>query len=265
LLGRLQALRDADASSAVDVLVAESEEFAVPLADLARFLNLGDRETADRAASGLSVRPLDVDGERLYTSAAKWQRVAGDFDRGLRDFHASHPLAPGMDSEAARDALPFEVAPRVFRAVVERLEADGAIVREGSMLRLAGHSVRLGDHERALADRIRSLLTANPVAPPDVPGLERALGVSRSRLGEMMRILERERSVVRVSADLYFTADCIEQLARTLREQWRDREITPAAFRDVVGTTRKYAIPLLEYFDRRGVTVRRGEGRRLRQ
>jgi selenocysteine-specific elongation factor len=77
--------------------------------------------------------------------------------------------------------------------------------------------------------------------------------------------MERERSIVRVSADLYFLADSIERVARTLREQWVDnREITPAAFRDVVGTTRKYAIPLLEYFDRTGITVRLGDTRRLR-
>jgi selenocysteine-specific elongation factor len=68
-----------------------------------------------------------------------------------------------------------------------------------------------------------------------------------------------------VASDLYLLPDSIDRVVRTLREEWAEGdEITPAAFRDRFNTTRKYAIPLLEYLDKAGVTVRTGETRRLR-
>jgi len=80
-----------------------------------------------------------------------------------------------------------------------------------------------------------------------------------------MRVLERVQSVVRVGADLYFLRDSLENAKRALREEFSETdEITPAMFRDRFKTTRKYAIPLLEYLDREGVTVRIGEVRRLK-
>jgi selenocysteine-specific elongation factor len=77
--------------------------------------------------------------------------------------------------------------------------------------------------------------------------------------------MERERSVVRVAPELYFLAGCIDELKGTLCGYLSEKgDMTPAAFRDLFGTSRKYTIPLLEYFDREGITVRVGDARRLK-
>ena len=87
----------------------------------------------------------------------------------------------------------------------------------------------------------------------------------RQRLTEVMRLLERDGSVVRVTTEMYFLASSIEQLRRRLKEYLtRKGEMTAASFRDLIGSSRKYTIPLLEYFDRDGLTIRIGDIRRLK-
>jgi selenocysteine-specific elongation factor len=84
-------------------------------------------------------------------------------------------------------------------------------------------------------------------------------------LNEVIRLLEREGSVVRVTTDMYFLAASIGQLRATLTKYLSEKgELTAAAFRDLIGSSRKYTIPLLEYFDRDGLTIRIGDVRRLK-
>jgi selenocysteine-specific elongation factor len=170
-----------------------------------------------------------------------------------------------MEWEALRDRLPHRVGPRLLRAVVEELEAAGALSRDGGLLRLPGHAVQLGEEERRLVERITTLLGASPLAPPDVKQLEHESGVDASKLAEVIRVMEREGSIVRVAVDLYFLAEHIGSVRDALRRHLAEHgEITTGRFRDLFGTSRKYAIPLLEYFDREGVTLRAGDVRRLR-
>ena len=81
----------------------------------------------------------------------------------------------------------------------------------------------------------------------------------------LLRVMEREKSIIRVAPDMYFLAESIDKIRGSLREHLaKQKQITPAAFRDLLGTSRKYTIPLLEYFDREGMTIRTGDARRLR-
>jgi selenocysteine-specific elongation factor len=95
--------------------------------------------------------------------------------------------------------------------------------------------------------------------------VEKQAGVPRNRLSEVIRLLEREGSVVRITTDMYFLASSIEQLRATLvRFLGEKGEMNAAAFRDLIGSSRKYTIPLLEYFDRAGLTIRIGDIRKLK-
>jgi selenocysteine-specific elongation factor len=84
-------------------------------------------------------------------------------------------------------------------------------------------------------------------------------------MGEVLRVMERERSIVRVSPELYFERKALDDMRSLLLQQLLPgSEVTPATFRDLFGTSRKYAIPLLEWLDREGVTLRSGDVRRMR-
>jgi selenocysteine-specific elongation factor len=170
-----------------------------------------------------------------------------------------------MDMEELRGKLPYNLPVKIFRAVVDTLAGEQAIAKEENLLRLASHRVQLGGQEKTLMERIKTILGEQPLAPPDLKDVEKQLGLNRGKLAEVVRLLEREGSVVRVTADMYFLASSIDQLRMTLKNFLLQKgEMNAASFRDLIGSTRKYTIPLLEYFDRDGLTIRIGDIRRLK-
>src|SRR5690349_11875075 len=109
-----------------------------------------------------------------------------------------------MDMEEVRAKLRCPVTPRLVRVVVEMFEAEQSVKREGNLLSRPSHRVRLAATEQTLTDKIKRLLGANPLAPPDLQQVERELGAARGKLGEIVRVMEREKAIVRVASDLYY-------------------------------------------------------------
>jgi selenocysteine-specific elongation factor len=265
LLNRLKLLHTGELSGVVAAFLDESVDFAVSPAALQEFLNLNEREFREHVSGLQKIRVLTLEGERLYTTETKWDRLRDELLQKLSDYHAAHPLAPGMDMEEVRDKLQYEVPPRVFRAFLEQLEAAKVVARDGNFLRLPRHQIRLKGDEQTVVAKIKTALGKTPVAPPDLKQIETEVGVNSTKLREVMRVMEREKSIIRVAPDMYFLAESIDKIRRSLREHLtKQSQITPAGFRDLLGTSRKYTIPLLEYFDREGITIRAGDARRLR-
>jgi selenocysteine-specific elongation factor len=263
---KLRTLQSADAVTAVELFLADSEEFALTIAPLYQFLNARTEEALAvvNVAGGLTT--IVLDGEPVYTTVQKWQALQEGVLAALHEFHAAHPLAAGRDMEELRARIAPAIAPKLFRAFIERLEDEKSVMRHGSELRKPGHMVTLDEREQGIAEQIKNLIAATPLAPPDVKQLEDAVRVDRAKLGEVLRVLERQQSIVRVGADMYFLKETLDELKRSLVEAFIDRgEVTPAMFRDRFGTSRKYTIPLLEYLDRAGITFRVGDVRRLRK
>ena len=167
--------------------------------------------------------------------------------------------------EELRGKLPFQLTPKLFRVVVDALVAEKSIAKEDSLLRLAQHRVQLGGQEKSLMERIKQILNAQPMAPPDLKEIEKQLAVNRAKLTEVIRLMEREGSIVRVATELYFLSSSVETVKSLLYKALAEKgEISAAEFRDLLGSSRKYTISLLEYFDREGVTLRIGDVRRLK-
>ncbi|HXG52024.1 MAG TPA: selenocysteine-specific translation elongation factor [candidate division Zixibacteria bacterium] len=262
---RLDTLRRGDQDALTQALLDESKEFALPVEAIQQFLNLTAEELGDSIQKTAGLRSFNAEGERVYTTQAKWERLRQALLDALGAFHASHPLVPGMDMEELRGKLLYRLSPKIFRAVVDTLLAEKTIAKEENLLRLSTHRVQLGGAEKALMERIKRLLAEQPGTPPELKEIEKHLGVGRAKLAEVMRLLERDGSVVRVASELYFTGAYVDRVRDLLYRFLSDKgEITAAAFRDLLGSSRKYTIALLEYFDRVGTTVRIGDIRRLK-
>ncbi|MGH7845752.1 MAG: SelB C-terminal domain-containing protein, partial [Candidatus Binatia bacterium] len=130
---------------------------------------------------------------------------------------------------------------------------------------LPAHRVRMNAEEETLSSEVQRILSSNPGSPPDLKQIEKDLASGRAKLAEVVRVLEREGKIVRVTTDLAFVSSYIDKIRVDLYKHLSSHgEVTAAAFRDLIGSSRKYAIGLLEYFDRTGVTTRVGDIRRLR-
>lgn len=265
LRDRLEALHHGDLAQLTEAFVDGSKDFALSVEAILQFLNVREEQLRDVIDKVNQLRPMGAEGERVYTSEKKWQRLKEQVLKTLEAFHGDHPLVPGMDMEELRGKLVYELSPKTFRIVVDMLFDDKLIAREENLVRLTRHRVQLGGQEKTLMDKIKKILGEQPLAPPDLKDIERQAGVPRNRLNEVIRLLERDGSVVRVTTDMYFLATSIEGLRQTLKKYLGEKgEMTAASFRDLIGSSRKYTIPLLEYFDRDGLTIRIGDIRRLK-
>jgi len=174
----------------------------------------------------------------------------------LAAFHVEEPAAVGEDIATVRrsvaDAFTASGAQRDLEladAAIDRLETEGALVREGAAVRLASHRAEAGDEIAALVDVVRS---AEPT-PPTIAEL-RASGVAAGVLDAAVR----SGALVRISAELVLTREVVERAGTIVREAGADG-ITVSALRERLGTSRKYAVPLAEHLDRTGVTRRSGD------
>lgn len=232
---------------------------------ICQFLNLKREETRGWLERTERLRSFDSERERVYTTEDKWNGFRERLRSTLEAFHRDHPLAPGMDLEEVRVRLAAGVSVRLFRDLTDLLAAEGACVRDGNHLRLPSHRVELGARDKSLSGKITSALARTPLTPPYLKEVEKALGVERPRLNEVIRVMERQGEIVRVTTELYYLKDSIDRIKADLYSYFENHEeMSAATFRDILQSSRKYTIPVLEHFDRTGVTVRVGDVRKLK-
>ena len=266
LLPRLEALDRADDARLLEALLDESGAFVIALPRLAQLLNRRHDDVRRRFDRLDGVHAFNVEASTYYASERVCRGVKVSLPEALSRWHAAHPLASGIDLEEARAALADTIPARIFRALVQELSDEHAVVREGSLLRLPEHRIAVPDVDQNLVERIIVLLGQAPLSPPDVKQLAANLTVDGRRLVALMRAMEKQRTIVGVAPDLYFLVESVDRVrAELIRDLSATGEITTGQFRDRYKTSRKYAIPLLEFFDRTGVTVRIGEMRRLKR
>ena len=176
---RLTLLRTTDLLQACRAYIEIQPEFAVSLDDIYQGVNAQEKEVAPLLVQDAEILPLpDADHPEAYATLSKWQRLTATVDRVLADFHARTPLAQGMELESLRSQLAF--APKIFRAVTDKLVAERCVVREQSTLRLPSHRVELSEAEQALSARLERLVADGGFTPPEVKDLETSLAVPRS-------------------------------------------------------------------------------------
>jgi selenocysteine-specific elongation factor len=182
----------------------------------------------------------------------------------LNAFHGANPLRPGMSREELRGRA-GGVDERVFAHLVGALQAEGVLAAERDKVRLAAHTVRLSGEQQRAVDQVEGdFLKAGP-APPSVDEALGRAGLAGGEENELFQVLLDGRRLVRVKESLFFHTDALEAIQDRLVALLKERkEIGPADIKDLLGISRKYAIPLLEYFDGRRVTARVGERRVLR-
>src|SRR6185436_12330408 len=177
----------------------------------------------------------------------------------LREYHRGHPSDPGMPLETLRHAL------RAPAAVVEAALGDstrgGRLRLRDGLVWLAGFAPRVvgGDAE---IDRVVRILTEAHLSPPSVGELERSTG--RRDLLAVLRLAAARGQVEAVERDRYYFRGALDRFVEVLSEMGQNGPIIPAAVRDRLGISRKYLIPLLEWADIRGITMRDADGRRLK-
>jgi selenocysteine-specific elongation factor len=192
-------------------------------------------------------------GERIYAqdtlrSLAELALAAVD------EFHQRFPLEPGASLQSVRARLGVDA--QVAEGVLNELQRDGRIELRGAVVMRSGWSPAVSPEAEAARAKLLEALDAAGAEPPSVGELEQQCGPDTLAL---LRLLERDGLLVQVESDRFYATPALGALVETLRTKTvPDRPYTPSELRDLLGLSRKFLIPLLEHFDRSGVTDRRG-------
>jgi len=261
---------DAGASAEAPDVAAVAQALAasrlVPrsAAELGARANVREARAADileeLAERGLARR---VQRPAAYVDGAAADALSLRIADVLQRREAEAPWMLGTTSLALARELAVE-EPFLLRFLASEAE-DGRIAARGGYYATPGHAPRLSDEQRAFFERAVRVDPAQPLVPTP---LEQFVGELRranvAGLAQAFDTLLATGALVKVGADVYRGTQIAEIRARLTAAIRRDGPITMAAFRDAVGTTRKYAVPLMEWFDATGVTIRDGDRRALR-
>ena len=237
------------------LLAALARAGALPAATLLERAGLSADEGPPALDSLVAGGQIRVIGKTLVWPA-HWQELRERAASELTRYHTEAPLRPGMEREELRARL--QLSPPLFAALRDELLAMGAVVEAGPLLRLPDHAVRFSSEQEAAVARLRALCAAQGVNSPSVKECKALVGdalyFALVDLGQLRPLNDEVVYATPVYTDL------IARLEGHLRQHGA---ITAADARDLLGTSRKYAIALLEHLDELRLTRRVGDRREL--
>ena len=237
--------------------LADAGPRGVAVASLPVRLGARPGDAAELAGPDTSLGTRRI-GDRVYSVEAV-QRARQTLLRLVDEHHAGAPLEPGapLQSIRARLGAPADVT----EVIVQEAVAAGDLQLHGGLIARRGWEPRLSDRQTRLRDDLLQTLERAGREPPSAGELQAMHGPD---VVPLLRLLERERHLVAVEADRWFHRAAAEDLIGRLRATMRPgEEHTPAELREILGFSRKFLIPFLEYCDRLHITERRSSGRVL--
>ena len=211
------------------------------------------------------VMKYDPERER-YILTATARQLDQEIKGILSAYHRKNPLKPGLSKEELRRQLPPQLEVRLFNQLLNDLVLKKQIVVEKDLVHLAGHKVTLAVDQEEHVQRLDGLYQRGQLSPPTLKEAAGYLAVTPDKVKQLLTVLVNQGRLVKVKEDLYFHREAIEQIKAQLVDFLKkNKEITVVQFKDLTQTSRKFTIPLLEYFDTARTTVRVGETRRLRE
>ncbi|QJB58274.1 selenocysteine-specific translation elongation factor [Pseudodesulfovibrio sp. zrk46] len=203
---------------------------------------------------------------RRYGGGILAQQLSDSLLAYLDDFHKKDSMKPGVQRGELASSWGRELPPKFFNIIVEKLIKKGDIVAEQEVLRLKGHKVSLASDQEKVRETILSAYEQGGFTPPNLKDVLEPMGMDFKQASPVFRLLQDQAVLVRVKDDMYYHVPALEEIkARIVGFFENNEEMSAPDFKDLTGLSRKYLIPVLEYFDKEKVTVRVGDVRHLRK
>lgn len=227
----------------------------LPLDETQALLEEAIREGALRRAS----RP------GLLLSVTRLESAEAQLLRHAEQFFRENPRRLYLDKIRVRQAL--GAGDVFFQDLIDHLASGGTVVEEaGGRLRFRDFGPRLEAGDEKLRTDVLSALEKAPFQPPSPGEIAEQAGRGPGDVQDILVLLEEEGEVLRLAEDVYFHRDAVNEAREKLRAHLLEHgTMTASDARQVLSSTRKFVIPLLEHLDKEGFTVRRGDLRSLKR
>lgn len=259
-----RALEIRDPSTSFSSLLAVPP-FAWDLESFARDRALSRAETS-RVAADNSMVMLEAGSSRFAMASPRWIALTEHVARELTQYHAENPDQQGIVRDKLRTRLKSELPPAAFLVALQKLADTGTIVLEGAFVRLSTHVARMTEADELLWEKIAPLLSGEArFRPPRVRDVAAITSISEGDVRRVMKIGARAGRVDQIAHDHFFSRPAVREMveiAADLSKEPVDGLFSAAQFRNRVDSGRKVAIQILDFFDRHGITLKRGDHRR---
>jgi selenocysteine-specific elongation factor len=263
----LQNLTEADKPKQIKLYLETANEHGLTFKDLQS--RTGWRsEILKHAISENVEKKAIIEAESFLIARTSFENLKVKTLTEIENHHKKESLSRGILRETLREKIFSHLPPEIFKSVLASLENDKKIFAEKDFVRAAAHNLELSGDEKVLRERLSGIYK---LAKLEVPKLEDALLESikntksdKNHARKIFQLLLNSGEIVKISDEFYFAKTEIDGLVAKLKrfaENSTDKLIDVPKFKDIAGISRKYAIPLLEFFDRERITRRAGDKR----
>jgi selenocysteine-specific elongation factor len=215
-------------------------------------------------ASGAIIQA--VRDPRIYLSSEAFARLKEHLCKTVEMFARQNPLKKGIGREELKSRLPKRSDGRFFTTLLGSLEKEGKLLSEHDTVKLPGTRSDADHENAALTAQVELLLQQAGSEAPTLKELAATLQLPEKVLLGHLNLLAQMKKAVKVKSDIFHSPAAIESIRAKLIEFLKSHgEISPIQFREITGLSRKFMIPLLEYFDQEKLTIRVGDTRVLRR
>ena len=264
----LKGLEGSDLIEIISYHVDESGYLGLSFSNLKLMTNSPEKQL-DNAIQGLLSKKgvIQVDREKkIYIHKNVFDRLMKNIKDHLSTYHKVNPLKTGMPREELKTKFPPDMNSKLFSLVINQMIKSNDIAAEEETVRLTDHKVSLGTDQTDIKKKIIETYKKSGLTPPYFRELAKTLDVDIARAKDVLMLLVDEGIIIKTKEDLYFHADAVTDLKNKLVDFLTlNEEITTPQFKDMTGASRKFVIPLIEYFDSKKVTLRIADIRKLRK
>lgn len=268
IVAGLKGLDQADAAEIIAYHVQEAGYRGVTFADLKIMTNLSEKQLDNQLQNLLSKKLIVQTNKenRTYIHQKSVEQLKQETSGHLDKYHNNNPLKAGMLKEELKSKYPSLSDPRIFNLILNQMIKDGDIVQEEKTVRLKDHSVSLGTDQADVREEILAIYLEGGLQPPYFREICKNQNWNPATTKDVLMLLVQEGLVIKTKDDLYFHTEAVTSLKNKLVKFFETSEdLTTPQFKEMTGASRKYVIPLIEYFDSQHVTLRVGDVRKLRR
>jgi selenocysteine-specific elongation factor len=265
VIEQLKRLDEGNSRDRIQVYLEEAGDYGLDALMLSMRTGLDTSDMKEQLAvmddDSKVVLAVTGDGIMAY-SAASFEKIKDRLLKALEKFHQTNPARAGIGREELRMRVARQLPDRPYRNLLTALQEQGLIALDGDVVRIGSHEATLTPEQEVLAKKVLSLLEKSKLSAPFIAETSEELKTPPGDLKTVLNLLAERGDLVRIKDDYFVTSGAHDILMKGIEKYFgSNQEMALADFREIVGTTRKWMIPLLEYLDRTQVTMRKGDVR----
>ena len=204
--------------------------------------------------------------ETNIISASFYEKLAQSAAEIISQYQKKNPLREGISKEELKASLGRDISPKLFFMLLQNLADQKKIEVDKETVRLFGHKVTLADDLNSIRQAILKIYNEAGLTPPSFKDVINNFQDKKTEAQNIIKLLLKEGSLIKINEELIFTREALDNLRKNYKALLvKEGKATPVSFKELTGLSRKYIIPLMEYFDTDKLTMRVGDHRILRE